>query len=289
MLGFALQQTAPLGFDILSIYYPDRDLPISLPFPVRAADITDDRQISQAFDSVQPDVVIHTAAIGSVDFAETNKDQARKVNVGGTKMVIDLCLKFKSKLIYISSNAVFDGQSPFYSETASVNPINYYGKLKVEAERLVQGSKLTTAIVRPILLYGWPFPGERDNPVVWWVKSLEAGKTINVVDNVYSNPLPAWSCAQVIWAVIQKNRTGVYHAAGRDHVSLYQFALQTSTEFGLNPRLIQPVPDSFFPEIAPRPKDTSYDTTKMESELGIKPVGLQDGLSKMHAERSLGS
>jgi dTDP-4-dehydrorhamnose reductase len=141
------------------------------------------------------------------------------------------------------------------------------------------------AIVRPILMYGWPYPAERDNPVVWWVRSLENGRPINVVDNVFNKPLAAWSCAEAIWAVILQDRTGVYHVAGRDHVSLYQFALLTAKVFRLDSSLITPVPDSFFPEIAPRPRDTSFDTTKMETELGVRTIGVEEGLLRMKEER----
>jgi dTDP-4-dehydrorhamnose reductase len=238
------------------------------------------------FEWAKPDVVIHTAAIGSVDFAERNREQTRKVNVGGTEVVAELCQIFKSRFIYISSNAVFDGRTPFYSETAPVNPINYYGQLKVEAENVVRESNIPWTILRPILMYGWPYQGERDNPVVWWIRSLENGESIKIVDNVFNKPLPAWSCAEVVWALIQQDRTGIYHAAGRDHISLYQFALRTSEVFGLDASLIEPVPDSYFSEIAPRPQDTSFDTTKMENELGVKPVGVIEGLLRMKAERS---
>jgi dTDP-4-dehydrorhamnose reductase len=180
---------------------------------------------------------------------------------------------------------VFDGRAPLYSETTPVNPINYYGQLKVEAENVVRKSGIPWAIVRPILMYGWPYAGERDNPVVWWVNSLKNSKPIKVVDNVLSKPLPSWSGAEVLWAIIQQNRTGIYHAAGQDHISLYRFALLTAEVFGLDAGLITPVPDSYFPEIAPRPQDTSFDTTKMETELGVKTVGVRDGLLKMKTER----
>jgi dTDP-4-dehydrorhamnose reductase len=239
------------------------------------------------FEWANPDVVIHTAAVGSVDFAEKNREETRKVNVGGTEVVAALCQIFKSRLIYISSNAVFDGRAPFYSETAPVNPINYYGQLKVEAENIVRESSVPWVIVRPILMYGWPYQGERDNPVVWWVRSLEDGKPIKVVDNVFSKPLPAWSCAEVVWEVIRQHRTGIYHVAGRDHLSLYQFALQVAEVFDLDARLITPVPDSYFPEIAPRPRDTSFDTTKMENELGVKTIGVKEGLLRMKSERTV--
>jgi dTDP-4-dehydrorhamnose reductase len=241
-------------------------------------------KMQSVFEWARPDVVIHAAAIGSVDFAERNREETKKVNVGGTEVVIELCQIVKSRLIYISSNAVFDGRTPLYSETTPVNPINYYGQLKVDAENVVRKSGIPWAIVRPILMYGWPYPGERDNPVVWWVNSLKNSQPIKVVDNVLSKPLPAWSCADVLWALIQQNRTGIYHAAGRDHISLYRFALLTAEVFGLDASLITPVPDSYFPEIAPRPQDTSFDTTKMETELGVKTIGVRDGLLRMKTE-----
>lgn len=287
LLGVAIQQSAPTDVQGFSVYFPERSLPVPLPFSVLTADVTDRKQMQSVFEWAMPDVVIHTAAIGSVDFAERNREQTRKVNVGGTEIVAALCKIFKSRLIYISSNAVFDGRTPFYSETAPVNPINYYGQLKVEAENIVRESSLSWAIVRPILLYGWPYPGERDNPVVWWVRSLENGKPIKVVDNVFSKPLPAWSCAEVVWAVIRQHRTGIYHAAGRDHLSLYQFALQVAEVFDLDAGLITPVPDSYFPEIASRPQDTSFDTTKMEIKVGVQTIGLKDGLVRMKSERTV--
>jgi len=285
LLGTALQRSAPGDIQGFSIYYPERALPAPLPFSIRAADVSDRRQMQSVFAWAQPDVVIHAAAIGSVDFAERHREETRNVNVLGTEVVVDLCEIYKSRLIYISSNAVFDGRTPLYSETAPVNPINYYGQLKVDAVNLVRKSSIPLTLAPSILLYGWAYPGERDNPVVWWVRSLEHGTSIKVVDNVFSKPLPSWSCAEVIWALIEQNRTGIYHAAGRDHISLYQFALLTAEVFGLDASLIEPVPDSYFPEIAPRPQDTSFDTTKMETELGVKAVGVRDGLLKMKAER----
>lgn len=286
LLGVHIQQSAfkdILGF---SIYFPELALPKTLPFSIRVADVTNRKQMQSVFEWAMPDVVIHTAAIGSVDFAERNCEETRKVNIGGTEVVAALCKIFKARLIYISSNAVFDGRTPFYSETAPLNPINNYGKLKVEAENIVRESRISWAIVRPILMYGWPYPNERDNPVVWWVRSLENGKPVKVVDNVFSKPLSAWSCAEVVWKVIRQNRTGIYHVAGKDHLSLYQFALQVAEVFDLDPKLITPVPDSYFPEIAPRPRDTSFNTSKMENELGVKTIGVKCGLGRMKSERS---
>lgn len=281
LLGFALQKNAPQNISGFTIYYPERNLSAKLPFSVRAADVANRTQMQAVFEWSNPDVVIHTAAIGSVDFAEKNREQTRKINVGGTEIVAEMCQRFQSHLIYISSNAVFDGCNPFYAETDPVNPINYYGQLKVEAENIVRRSNIPWAIVRPIMMYGWPYPGERDNPVVWWIRSLKNGALLRVVDNVFNKPLAVWFCAEVIWSIIRQNKTGSFHVAGRDHVSLYEFALLTAEVFGFDKSLIMPVPDSFFPEIAPRPRDTSFNTAKIEKELKVVPVGIKEGLIQM--------
>jgi dTDP-4-dehydrorhamnose reductase len=233
------------------------------------------------FEWAKPEVVIHTAGIGSVDYAEQNKEETHRVNVGGTQTIINLCRKKNIRLIYISSNAVFNGNDPLYSEENNVNPINYYGKLKVEAEELVKESKIDWAIVRPILMFGWPYPGERSNHVLFWLNALRSGKPVKVVDNVFSKPLYAQSCAQTIWAIIEQKKNGLYHVAGMDHMSLYEFALLTADVFELDGSLITPVPDSYFPELAPRPRDTSFSTKKMERELGVKPMSVREGLLHM--------
>lgn len=281
LLGVALQHSARPSDDLVGVYYPSRSLPLPLKASVRIANVSNASEMCAIFEWAKPDVVIHAAAIGSVDFSEQHREQTRAINVGGTQVVTDLCREFNSKLVYISSNAVFDGNTPFYSETDPVNPINYYGKLKVEAEETVKVSGAPWTIIRPILMYGWNYPDERGNLVTTWVRALRDHKPINVVDNVYSKPLFAKSCAEVIWAVINQERDGIYHVAGRDHVSLYEFALTVAKIFALDRNLICPMPDSFFPELAPRPRDTSFDTTKMERELGILPLSLEVGLRQM--------
>lgn len=281
LLGVAIQRFAPKNMQGFSIYYPERSLPVQLPFPILAADVTSRQQMQSVFEWAKPDVVIHTAAIGSVDYAEQHKEFTQMVNVGGTKIVADLCEKWNSRLIYISSNAVFDGLSPLYGETDETNPINYYGRLKVEAENVVIKSNVSWAIIRPILMYGWPYPGERGNLVTAWVQLLREGESINVVDNVYSKPLYSNMCAEAIFAGIEKNMNGIFHVAGGDHVSLFDFAVITANVFGLDSTLINPVPDTFFNDLVPRPRDTSFDTAKIERELGIKLTSLQEGLVQM--------
>lgn len=285
LLGQALLKTAPEGTTIFGTYLPARPPAAAMPCTFFPLDVRDPKQVAGVFEESKPEVVIHTASVGSVDYAEHHRQESWEVNVAGTRNVGEMCLRRGAKLIFISSNAVFDGRNPLYAEDAPVNPINYYGQLKVEGERWVQSSGLDFAIIRPILMYGWHLTTERGNWVTTWIRALSQGSRVKVVDDVESKPLYSQNCAEAIWSVVTQNKTGIYHVAGADHITLCQFALKTAEVFGLDSSLIDPVPSSFFPEIAPRPRDTSFDTTKMERALGIKPVGVLEGLARMKAEQ----
>lgn len=287
LLGQALLNSAPSEVEISGTYLPGKAPAIELPRPFFPLDVRDPDQVTQLFDQVRPDLVIHAASIGSVDYSEHHREESWAVNVGGTQHIGAACERHHARLIFISSNAVFDGEHPFYTEEAPVNPINYYGQLKVEGEEWVKASGLDYAIVRPILMYGWHLPIERGNWVTSWLRSLGHGQRVKVVDDVGTKPLYALNCAEVIWAVIAQQKTGIYHVAGSDHITLYHFAQATAEVFSLDASLIDPVPSSYFPEIAPRPRDTSFDTTKMEYELGVKPWSVRAGL--LHMRRTQAS
>lgn len=244
-------------------------------------DVTVRKDVLDLFRTEHPDVVVHTASIGSVDFSERHKDEARHVNVEGTSHVVEGAKACNAKFIFISSNAVFDGENSPYKEEDLPNPINLYGNLKLEGERIVAGSGLDYAIVRPILIYGWNNPDERPNPVTWLLFKLKHGQQVKMVNDVYSNPLLADNCAEAIWSIILQDRKGIYHIGGRDRVSRFDFAIKTAKAFSLDCRLIEPVPSSYFKNIALRPKDTTYSTEKMQKELGIRSIAIKEGLDIM--------
>jgi dTDP-4-dehydrorhamnose reductase len=285
LLGQALLNTAPEGIQLYATFLPGKPSPVPMPCPFFPLDVRNAEEVEGVLRRVQPNLVIHTASIGSVDYAEQHREESWAVNVGGTQTVGQLCLRHKAKLVFISSNAVFDGDHPLYAEGAAVRPINYYGLLKVEGEQWVQASGLEYAIVRPILMYGWNLPVERGNWVTTWIQRLGRGERVKVVNDTKTKPLYAVNCAQAVWAVVEKNKAGIYHVAGADHITLDGLARKVAQVFGLDASLIVPVPSSYFPEIAPRPADTSFDTSKMVEELGILPWSVEAGLTHMRTHR----
>ena len=284
LLGRALVESCPDGFEICITHIRESSHH-QVPFLTARMDVTEKKQVIEVFERTRPEVVIHMAGVGSVDFAEKNQSLAWTINVGGTQNVIEACRQFGVKLIYISSNAVFSGEHPPYKEESPRLPVNYYGRLKVEAENLVQSNGLEYSIVRPILMYGWHYAEARPNPVTTWLHSLENHLPVKVVTDRFSQPLFVEDWAIALWQIIDKNRTGVYHLSGSDRLSLYEFALQTAEIFCLEKGLLEGVPSSYFPEIAPRPVDTSFSTLKAQAELQIHFRGTLAGLRRMQATR----
>ncbi|MCK4482941.1 SDR family oxidoreductase, partial [Candidatus Bathyarchaeota archaeon] len=118
-------------------------------------DITDQKQVSSLFRQLKPDTVIHTAAETSVDRCEIQKELASKINVEGTGNVAVTCSKINAKIVYISTDYIFDGEKRFYTEEDTPNPINHYGITKLKGERQVKKFCKNYVILRTSVLYGW--------------------------------------------------------------------------------------------------------------------------------------
>lgn len=280
LLGQGLYATAPQGWSIVSIHR--RPYPAEAPGVVELiVDVTNRQEIERLFAAHRFDAVVHAAGIASVDYSEQHVEESLESNLGGTRNVAELCAASGTRLVYVSTNAVFDGSNAPYRESDRVNPINAYGRIKLACEHLVETTVERHVIARPILMYGWPHAMGRPNPVTWVIDALERGETIRVVDDIYENPLYNISAALAIWAILNTDIGGVIHLAGRDVVSRYDCARMVARVFGLDGGQIHPVPSASFPDIAPRPRDTSFVTTRMEAELGVPPSTLEESLRLM--------
>jgi len=160
----------------------------------------------------------------------------------------------------------------------SLIPLTDMDETKLACERLARENLKNYLIIRPILMYGLNNPNERKCFYFWILEELKKRERINVVDDVFENPLLSYQCAEVIWKLIDTDATGIYHIAGRDILSRYEAATTIAKVFSLDTALINPVSSKSFPNIAPRPKNTSYRTTKIERELGTIPFGFEEGL-----------
>ncbi len=281
LLGKALMEIREKRTEIIAAYFGNYRMRNDSCVQYFNLDIRDKDGYGKLFDEYRPEVTIHTAGIGSPDFAEQNKTVVYDININGTKNIIEHCERFGSKLIYVSSNGIYDGRSGSYAEGDTANPVNYYGIIKLQGDEIIRNAKIPSAIVRPILMYGWNYPFERANIVTQSIAKLQKNEKVYAYDDVCVNPLLNCSCAEAIWKIIDDARLGEYNIGGADRVSIYQLISKVAEIFGLSSRLVVPVQQGFFNELVERPRDTSLKTDKMEFELGIRPLTLDEGLTLM--------
>jgi dTDP-4-dehydrorhamnose reductase len=274
LLAKYLYQTKPDDIELFSTWYTNHTDNTDYHL-----DIGNPSQVAYVFNRCNPDVIIHCAALGNVDFAENHYQQAKHVIVEGTKNLLKWA--GHAKIVYISSNAVYDGNKPPYKETSYQNPINNYGRLKKQAERLILDYQKEWLIVRPFLLYGWPNAANRSNWASMIVNKLSNGQSLKLVNDVIWQPTYAADCASAIWELSPYSYES-YNVASTDKVTLYEFGLKIAEVFGLDKGLLEPVDSNYFPTIASRPKNTSYDLSKLN---GMKiEFNLKDGLERFEQE-----
>ena len=244
-------------------------------------DITDKKKIFGFVKKIHPRIIVHAASIGNVDYCEKHPKEAFKVNVEGTQNIIEAAKQVKAKIIFLSSNAIYDGVGAPYDENATANPIDVYGKTKVEGENLIKKSNLNFCIIRLITIYGWPQRGGRSNPVVWVIESLKKGEKINVVNDVFNNHLWAGQAAEVIWSIIKRNMEGIFNIAGQDYINRYELALRVADIFKLDKSLIIPMTTDKLNQTAKRPLRAGLHINKVLGEINYTSKNTKEALLDM--------
>lgn len=286
LLGKALAGSINAKYEIIATFIGNYEIPDTKQIRYRKLDVRDGEGYLHLFKDFRPEVAIHTAGVNSPDYAQKNSDEAHEINVGGTQNILKAAEACGSKFIYISSNAIYDGEHAPYPEEAEPDPVNRYGQLKLEGEMIARKANVPWAIVRPILMYGWNYAFERPNVLTIGISKLRKTEKFYVYDNVYYNPLYYYSCAEAIWAIIEKNKFEIFNVGGKDRLSIYAFMREAAKVFALDEGLLMPVQQGFFKELVKRPRDTSYATSKMENILGITPLSVPEGLARMRQEEA---
>lgn len=244
----------------------------------RPMDITDAEQVEKVITEVKPDVVINTAAMTNVDQCETQREACWRVNVTAVENLIAACRKAKAHLIHVSTDFVFDGSHGPLDETEKPSPVNYYGESKLAAEQCVINSDLSWSIVRTVLVYGITNDMSRSNIVLWVKRSLEEGKTIQVVNDQWRTPTLAEDLAMGCYLAAKKGATGIFHISGKDFLSPYDIAIKTAQYFSLDQSLIKPTDSAQFKQPARRPLTTGFSIEKARKELRYEPHSFEEGL-----------
>ena len=275
LLGCRLVEVLPERYEVIPTHNTQPMQPNSI-----RIDVVDRRSVFKVLDEFRPSVVVHAAAETNVDKCEKHKEWAWNVNVEGTRNVAEGCAKIGAKLVYVSTDYVFDGSRGLYREDDRPNPVNYYGSTKLEGEESVRESCLDFVIARTSVLYGWH--PRKPNFGTWVIDSLRNGRAIDVVSDHYNSPTLADNMAEIILGVVESDLTGVYHIAGRERISRYEFAVKIAEMFELDRSLIASVKmDDLKIWIARRPRDSSLSVDKIHQKTRVQPMSLNIALKMM--------
>ena len=268
-----------VGSDIAPVYSGADDGTAVTAMPYVQMDITEKVAVEKKILELRPDVVVHCAAWTAVDLAE-DEDKAEKVhqvNGAGTENIALACKKADCKMVYLSTDYVFDGQgtAPWEPDCKDYQPLSVYGRTKLEGEQAVAANLEKYFIVR----IAWVFGVNGKN----FIKTmLNLGKThdqIKVVSDQIGTPTYTYDLARLLVDMIQTDRYGTYHATNEGLCSWYEFACQIFNEAKMDVK-VTPVSSDAFPAKAKRPSNSRMDKSKL-TENGFSPLpGWQDALKR---------
>ncbi|MFX1391949.1 MAG: SDR family oxidoreductase [Promethearchaeota archaeon] len=271
---FKDQNISFVAADLENSYIP-REIPF---FHIN---ITNPEDLFKKIIKISPDIVILTAAMTDVDKNEELKELASKINTEAPINIMKTCKQTDSKLVFLSTDFVFDGFSKEgnYDERDEPNPINHYGKTKYEAEQAIINSEIEFLICRTAVLYGWN--KRKLNFITWILNKLQNNEKITIVTNQINNATFVRNLAQILLKLIEKDTKGIYHTVGDGALSRFEMALKCAQIFNLDEALIIPI--DHFKQKAKRPKNAGLNISKLKKLIGseLKIFSLDDGLKYM--------
>lgn len=270
-VGGAIMRLAPNDWDTTGTYS-------GKPKPgLIHLDVSNRDEVFKVFERTRPDVAILSAAFTNVDLCETDKEKADAVNVSGPLNVCDASMKHGSKMVYMSTDYVFDGENGPYREDDAPNPLGYYAWTKLEGERITAFTP-NHLIIRTTGVYS--ADPDSLNFVMQVIKRLGAGESMRIPSDQYGTPTLADNLAEGILALLALGKTGIFNVAGSDFMDRYSLALLIADIFGLDKTLITQIDTPSLGQKARRPLRAGLVVEKIEKEAGIKMVGAREGLMR---------
>ncbi len=245
--------------------------------PLAQCDLTSFDRTSTLIDRAEPEVIIHCAAMSSPDECEAKPNQARKIIVDATRYLCQLCELKGIRLVFISTDLVFDGTGSPYNEEDPVSALNTYGKLKAEAEALVQSCP-DSLVIRLPLLFGNRF-GTANSFLQKWIEFLGSSQKIKAFIDEFRTPVSGERAAKGILHFLN-GPEGILHLGGAERISRYEMALKVAEIFGFDESLVEASSQKDVITPAFRPSDVSLDSSKAFAS-GFDPGTFTDELQKI--------
>lgn len=241
-------------------------------------DITSDDDLREIFRITKPNHVINCANLaGGVDFCEREPDLAKKFHLKANMLMGELCEKYSSRFVFISTDYVFDGKNAPYNEEDKTNPLNLYGKLKLDSEKWITARVSKHLIVRTTNVFGWDPKTATPNYMMNLYRAVEENKQFNAPSFLWGNPTYADDLSSAIIELCKKEMTGIFHVVGSSFINRYDWALKACEIAGWDKSLIKEIIDA--PEnMVPRPLKSNLSTDKFRNLCKTKLNDVNKGL-----------
>jgi dTDP-4-dehydrorhamnose reductase len=255
----------------------------NLPVGVAPArlDLAEPDGIDDLLTGLRPRLIIHAAAMTDPDACERDPAAARAVNLDATTHIAGCAAERGARLIFISTDLVFDGSGGGYAEGDPARPLSFYGRTKLEAESAALGVP-GAAVIRTSLIYGWGSPASGTFFSGLHAR-LSAGERVRLFTDQMRNPVLVDDLAMALELAVEHDLEGLYHAGGPEAVSRYDFGVRMCEVFGLDMDLMQPILMREFEYVAGRPLDSTLDISRFRSATGFRPLGVSEGLRSLRA------
>ena len=252
----------------------------------RNLDLLRAEHVDTVLRQLQPDVVIHTMGLTSVEGCETDRALAYRLNVEAAGHIAQASSAMGFKLVHISTDHLFDGKYPWRREMDAPRPLNVYARTKLQAEEAVL-QMCDEALVVRTNFYGWG-TSVRSSFSDWILDALEQGQQLTMFSNVFFTPILINDLGELILQLAEQGATGIYHVAGGERLSKYEFAVKLAEVFDYPLGKIHPISVEDFPFKAQRPKDMSLCSEKTADYLGTAMPVVYEGLKRLNGLNSNG-
>lgn len=245
-------------------------------------DLRDRKSTEKTFNFFNPEVVVLAGGITDVDLCESRPRLAEEVNIRGTLNLLKRTKERNAKLVFLSTDYIFDGENGPYKEDDKPAPINVYGRTKLEAEGAIKGILKDYLIVRTAQLYGRDFHGK--NSTVKIIRNMQNNKKVYAADDFYCTPTYVGSLSKSIVELVEKDKADVYHLSGTDFINRYEYVNKIADIFMLDKNVIKRVKLKDLHLKAKRPKKAGLKVDKIKKEMDVPLYNCEDGLRLLKSE-----
>lgn len=242
-------------------------------------DIREAASVRSCVESAKPTLIfLAVNAAGGVDACEVDPEGAHLLNVTGTQNVVEAAIACGAKVVYYSTDYIFDGRSGPYSENEDANPVSIYGYSKWQAEQIIRRLLPLHLILRTTAVFGWDKTSPNFAMQVW--EHLQVGTPMRVPNDQWCNPTLVDYLAEVTVKLVQMGIVGVLNVVGKDRLPRHELGQRLARAMALDPDLIQGVPTAGLRQKAQRPLQGGLQTGELERVLGAAPLDLAESLER---------